>query len=99
MRYVHSAWGVGEDKILLHTSQVALLKETKSQFYAWNIRLGVKVMPGDQWETFYSDTLHTSESHDLSSKGNIWENAPLGVTNTNWGAWAHTTTIPEKVTY
>lgn len=37
MRYVHSAWGVGEDKILLHTSQVALLKETKSQFYVWNI--------------------------------------------------------------
>lgn len=48
MRYVHSAWGVGEDKILQHTSQVALLKETKSQFYAWNIRLGVKAMPGDQ---------------------------------------------------
>lgn len=51
MRYVHSAWGVGEDKILLHTSQVALLKETKSQFYAWKIsRFGVKVMPGQQGE-------------------------------------------------
>lgn len=48
MRYVHSAWGVGENKVFLHTCQVTLLKETKSQFYAWNIRFGVKVMPGHQ---------------------------------------------------
>lgn len=65
MRYVHSAWGVGEDKILLHTSQVALLKETKSQFYAWNIRLGVKVMPGDQWETLLWHSPYLRESWPL----------------------------------